>query len=1130
MALPVAVDDPFGTAAIRERVTAAWAASPARFREDANAEEDLAHGAYRDRLLVELAQNAADAAARAGVPGELRLSLVDGELRAANLGAPLEAAGVEALATLRASAKRDGASVGRFGVGFAAVLTVTDEPVVRSTSGGVRFSAADTLDVVAAIPMLAEELDRRGGRVPVLRLPWPAEPLPPGVGADTEVVLPLRPGTEWEVRRALHGLDATLLLALPALRRLVLPDRELSRVDGPDGTVELRDGREATRWRICSAHGTLPPELLASRPIEERDRPEWTVRWALPLGRDGAPAAPARQPVVHAPTPSDELLSLPAVLIGTFPLASDRRHVTPGPITDLLIDAAGRAYADLVAGLPTSPALLSLVPRPAFAAADLDAALSRAALQALRSTPWLPVAAPAPLEPAVQDTGADAPAEAGGDALPRAGADAAAEAGRKAPAEARPDGPAEARGEAPAEARGEAPAEARPDGPAEARGEAPVEARPDGPAEARGDGLADASGEAPSEADEDAAVVPDLGTSTPGLSPGVAAGPAQLTRVAPGDAVAVDAASDELVAVLADLLPGLLPAAWSGRGHAAPLGTLGVRRLSTADIVDLVSGVDRPAEWWRRLFGALADSPDREALAALPVPLADGRLVTGVRGLLLPDADLPAAAVAALGLRVVHPEAAHPGLERLGAVPATARGVLADERVRTAVEASYDEEDPAPVVEAVLALVAGARPEPDELPWLAELALRAEDGDWYPAGELVLPGSPLAAVVRPDAPFGTVAADLVERWGEEVLAAVGVLRTFAVLRVDDVEVDPDAAEHDLADEAEWMDALLDRLPPQPVPPRLPTLVAVRDLDLVRDDAWDRALPLVAALPRIRPAVPVVLADGSEVRVPSYTTWWLSTHRTIGGRRPDRLRRPDATDLAGLYDEADAEPALLELAGVLGGLDEVLADPDRAVDLLHRLGDDHRTVTGPTLRTAYARLATALDGVDPDLPDRVRVAPDRVTDRDRAVVLDAPYLLPVLVGRQPVPAGGEPAAVADLLDLPMAGELDHPTAVTSDAVLELPWAEVPGAGLAAERLGTAPPAATVAVHEGLTVGEATVGWWPDGDTDHIDADAGPAALGRALAWRLGAWRARAAAVEALADADAADRLRGEDAVG
>src|SRR4051794_15090452 len=100
--------DPFGTAGLRERVLAGWAASPARFREDANTEEDYALGGYRDRVVVELAQNAADAAVRAGVPGRLLLRLRDGLLTAANNGAPLDAAGVQALSTLRASAKQRG--------------------------------------------------------------------------------------------------------------------------------------------------------------------------------------------------------------------------------------------------------------------------------------------------------------------------------------------------------------------------------------------------------------------------------------------------------------------------------------------------------------------------------------------------------------------------------------------------------------------------------------------------------------------------------------------------------------------------------------------------------------------------------------------------------------------------------------------------------------------------------------------------------------------------------------------------------------------------------------------------------------------------------------------------------------
>ena len=176
----IAVTDIFDTERLRSAVLAAWTASPARFREDANAEEDFALGGYRDRLIVELAQNAADAALRAGVPGRLRLSLREGVLSAANTGAPLDAAGIEGLSTLRVSAKRDDVgAVGRFGVGFAAVVSVCDEPVIGSRGSGRRplVAATQTAALVAAEPALAKELAERGGHVPLLRLPFPSGPL-----------------------------------------------------------------------------------------------------------------------------------------------------------------------------------------------------------------------------------------------------------------------------------------------------------------------------------------------------------------------------------------------------------------------------------------------------------------------------------------------------------------------------------------------------------------------------------------------------------------------------------------------------------------------------------------------------------------------------------------------------------------------------------------------------------------------------------------------------------------------------------------------------------------------------------------------------------------------------------------
>src|SRR6185437_10515407 len=116
--------------------------------------------------------------------------------------------------------------------------------------------------------------------------------------------------------------------------------------------------------------------------------------------------------------------------------------------------------------------------------------------------------------------------------------------------------------------------------------------------------------------------VPDADGPVPDGDVVVAAEAGRVGRLAPTEAVVVDAASEELAAALADLVPGVLPASWSGRGAAAALTALGVRRLGTADVVELVSGADRPPAWWRALYDALADRPDREALAALPVPLA----------------------------------------------------------------------------------------------------------------------------------------------------------------------------------------------------------------------------------------------------------------------------------------------------------------------------------------------------------------------------------------------------------------------------------------------------------------------------------------------------------------------------
>ncbi|HJQ46616.1 MAG TPA: molecular chaperone Hsp90 [Amycolatopsis sp.] len=337
--------DSFGTEDLRESVLRAWADSPTRFTEDTNAERDLRVGAYRDRLLVELAQNAADAAQAAGAPGTLRVSFVDGELRVANTGVPLNKGGVASLASLRASAKQG--MIGRFGVGFAAVLAVSSEPRVLSRTGGVLFSEARTRQAVG-----------RSGDVPVLRLPWPDDwPVPDGF--DTEVRLPLRDDVDPdELLTRLAAEVDDLLLSLPWLARITVGDSTWTRSE-VDGRVEIAGPGGRVSWLVQEAPGGL---------------------WALP-------SEPLDSDVLHAPTPTDERLSLPARLIASIPLEPSRRRVLPG--TDVTGPAA--AFPALARKLPRADRLV-LVPKAGFPLSEVDGQLRDAVSRALGAQPWLPTA------------------------------------------------------------------------------------------------------------------------------------------------------------------------------------------------------------------------------------------------------------------------------------------------------------------------------------------------------------------------------------------------------------------------------------------------------------------------------------------------------------------------------------------------------------------------------------------------------------------------------------------------------------------------------------------------------------------------------------------------------------------
>jgi hypothetical protein len=961
--------DRFGAAAIRRRVLTAWSDSPARFREDANAEEDLVLGGYRDRLVVELAQNAADAAARVGARGRLLLTRRDGVLVAANTGAPLDADGVQALATLRASAKRDSDTVGRFGVGFAAVLAVTDEPAVLSRSGGVRFSAADTRQLLreaaARAPGLTDELTRRDGHVPTLRLPFETEGTPPG-GYDTAVVLPLRDRAAEDLTdQLLDRVDDTLLLALPDLAEIV--------IENGDTTRRLADVE--ARWRILTRRGQLPPSVLATRPVEERGRTRWQLTWALP--RTDTPY----EPVVHAPTPSDEPLPWPALLVAGFPLDPARRHVADGPVTDAILAEAAAAYTALLEEHPGDAWELVVTGLPA---GRIDGLLRERTTEKLRHA-----------------------------AILRAAED-------------------------------------------------------------------------------------------------------EEIRLKPANAVALEhpvGADEQVVKTLSGWLAGLVLAPRRAR---AAFDLLGVRRLALADVVESLLPVKDPARW-HEVYAAFAplagDEQVREALAFLPVPLADGTVARGVRGLLTSTSRPETAeALAVLGARIVHPEAGHPLLERLGATAADARALLELPAVREATqyEDLTDEKRDA-VLTLVRAAVDAGSLQPGDLPWLGDLPLPDEDGEPTPAAALALPGSP-AARWFDDREIGLASSRLLDDWGTETLTALGVLDGPAVVRASDVALD-DEAGPDLDGWDDWCALALDEAGSVPGAV-LTELVAVRDLDLVRPEALPEMVAAIAADPGLRTALigPArVVADGRPVDVPPYTAWWL--REELG--RTGALAGPDAhPGLRALLPEAPGwvttlDPAAQRALGVVRDPSDL--DAAAVPGVLDRLADDDVAVPAVLLAALLARLAElAARGLDVPRPDRVRGLDDTdgaatvVVEADRAFVADAPMYrqrtdLGVLL---PAPAV-DASALADLLDLPLGSEL-APGEVADGGREQVTAEEV--------RLivPAAPP--TWVEHDELLVDGVEVDWWVTaaGEVHAATTDG----LARALAWAAGRWELRALVAQVL----------------
>jgi hypothetical protein len=479
-------------------------------------------------------------------------------------------------------------------------------------------------------------------------------------------------------------------------------------------------------------------------------------------------------------------------------------------------------------------------------------------------------------------------------------------------------------------------------------------------------------------------------------------------------------------------------------------------------------------------------------------------------------------------------------LERLGATGVSGRAALDLPAVTTAVAALADGDDAADEnldearLDAVLTLVAAAvrdrGPASWDLPWLGVLPLPDADGGLAPAAELALPESPAARLLDPEA-VGLVDAGFVERWGPATLRAVGVLDGLALLRAADVPLDepPHRALEELDDAGGWLDALgdlADAALGSPLGAVVADVVAVRDLDAVRDDAWPDVLAALARDPALRSALltpaRIVAPAGGTAPGPSYTAWWLREHLADGGVWAD----PDAPDaLAALLPEpppglADADPAVRAALGAVADVGEL--DAGAVADVLDGLADPQVEVDVATVLRVWAALAAVLAAWPPDVagppPPVVRVlradARTQIVDAGDACVVGDPMhlqrgdLAPFVVA----PDAEGAAALAAALDLPLAADL------AAGAIEETGRRVAVPEGVAA----LLPDAAsTWCEHDQLVVDGVEVDWWvdPDGLVHASTLDG----LARGLAYEADSWPLRSAVAEVLLDPGALSRL-------
>jgi superfamily II DNA or RNA helicase len=271
-----------GNEALREYVAERQAVAlrtyevnPDLLEEHVNQEDSFRSGGYGRRQISELLQNAVDALTASRSSGTIEFRIADNALYCANQGEAFDEKGIRSICAAFLSSKREEDIIGRFGLGFKAVLGISDNPQIFSRSVSLEFNGAATAELFG-------EMAAPDGRFPLMRVPSALDPTKcaardPHLAelmtwATTVVKLPLtRDGAR--MRAELKEFETESLLFMRSVSQLnitlqgasgtplVLSHRREGNFESGEVTLHRPDG-DAQEWLYAERQYEAPESVL----------------------------------------------------------------------------------------------------------------------------------------------------------------------------------------------------------------------------------------------------------------------------------------------------------------------------------------------------------------------------------------------------------------------------------------------------------------------------------------------------------------------------------------------------------------------------------------------------------------------------------------------------------------------------------------------------------------------------------------------------------------------------------------------------------------------------------------------------------------------------------------------------